>query len=72
MSKYNEQPINTFIVRFWWNRQGEGLDQSMHWHGRVEHIQSGERMNFRHSQQLINFIEHCLSLRHSPSADLRE
>ncbi|MFZ5809787.1 MAG: hypothetical protein ACOY16_10950 [Chloroflexota bacterium] len=52
-----EQPQNTFVVRFWWEWQEEGLEQRMGWRGRVEHVQSGEGMTFRDLHQLLAFIE---------------
>ncbi len=56
MPDYTEQPQNTFIVRFWWERRGEGTEQKPIWRGRVEHVQSGERMAFNEVGELLVFI----------------
>lgn len=52
-----ELPQNTFVVRFWWEWQGEGSDQLMGWRGRIEHVQSGEGTTFHEAHQLLAFIE---------------
>lgn len=57
-----EQPQNTFIVRFWWEDQGEGLSRTRGWRGRIEHVQSGEGMTFREAHQLLAFIEQFIPL----------
>lgn len=57
MSERPEQPPNTFVVRFWWKWQGEDPNQTMGWHGRIEHVQSGEGMAFLDVRQMVAFIE---------------
>lgn len=56
MPDHVKQPQNTLVVRFWWEWQGEGSNQTMGWRGRVEHMQSGEGMTFRDARQLLVFI----------------
>jgi len=57
MPAHTEQPQNTFVVRFWWEWPGEGSEPGRVWHGRAEHVQSGEGMTFRDMGQLLAFIE---------------
>jgi hypothetical protein len=57
MPHHEEQPQNTFVIRFWWEWQEESSDRSRGWHGRIEHIQSGEGISFRDRHQLLAFIE---------------
>ncbi len=64
-----EQPQNTFVVRFWWEWQGEGSEKARSWRGRIEHVQSGERMTFSEARQLLAFIERFVTLRSSPQDD---
>lgn len=56
-----EQSQNTFIVRFWWEWQGEGSNRTTGWRGRIEHLQSGEGMTFREAGQLLTFIGRFVS-----------
>jgi len=69
MPGHTEQSQNTFVVRFWWEWQGEGADQTMGWRGRIEHIQSGEGMIFHDSRQLLAFIERFVAPLSSPPRD---
>ncbi len=57
MPDYTEQPQNTFVIRFWWEWQGEGSGQAIGWRGRVEHVQSGEGMAFREVSELLAFLQ---------------
>ncbi len=57
MPHHQEQPQNTFVIRFWWEWQGEGSNRTRSWRGRIEHIQSGEGTAFRDQHQLLAFIE---------------
>lgn len=52
-----EQPQNTFVIRFWWEWHPEDSDRTRIWRGRIEHVQSGEGMTFREARQLLAFIE---------------
>lgn len=56
MPSHEEQPQNTFVVRFWWEWRGEGSDRKMCWRGRIEHVQSGEGATFRETRGLLAFI----------------
>lgn len=66
-----EQPQNTFVVRFWWEWQGEGSDKTRGWRGRIEHVQSGEGITFREVRQLLAFIERFIKPLSMPSIDER-
>lgn len=44
--------INTFVVRIWCE---SSLDASR-WRGRVEHLQSGERLAFEELERVLTFI----------------
>lgn len=69
MPGHTEAPQNTFIVRFWWEWQGEDLDQAMGWRGRIDHVQSGEGMAFREVRELLAFIECFVAPLSSPPGD---
>lgn len=56
MPHNSEGPQNTFVVRFWWEWQETGADQTLRWRGRIEHLQSGEGATFREAQQMLAFI----------------
>lgn len=72
MPGHAELPQNTFVVRYWWEWQGEGPDRTMGWRGRIEHVQSGEGMTFHEAYQLLAFIERFIKpLPLSPSDDSR-
>ncbi|HWE60779.1 MAG TPA: hypothetical protein VHB98_03635 [Chloroflexota bacterium] len=46
---------STFIIRLWTN--GESLtDQPPHGRGRIDHLQSGERLYFDHLDSALGFI----------------
>lgn len=49
------QPQNTFILRFWWEF-GE-VSQGPRWHGRIEHLQSGEGVSFKEAAQMLSFLQ---------------
>lgn len=61
MPHFQEQPQNTFVIRFWWEWKGEGSDRSRGWCGHIEHIQSGEGIFFRDQHQLLAFIERFIA-----------
>lgn len=67
MSHHEEQPQNTFVIRFWWEWQGESSDRSRGWRGRIEHIQSGEGIAFRDMRQLLAFMERFVARGSSPA-----
>lgn len=67
----SEQPQNTFVVRFWWEWQGEGSDQTRGWRGRIEHVQSGEGTTFRELNQLLAFIKCFITPLSIPTSDER-
>lgn len=69
MSERAQQPQNTFVVRFWWERREEGADHPIGWRGRIEHVQSGEGMTFYEARQLLAFIERFVAPLSSPSCD---
>ncbi|MGQ9494158.1 MAG: hypothetical protein ACUVR2_10405 [Anaerolineae bacterium] len=56
MPYHTEQSHNTFVLRFWWEWQGEGSHQTVGWHGRIEHVQSGQGITFHNARQLLAFI----------------
>ncbi|MBC7228304.1 MAG: hypothetical protein H5T61_13915 [Thermoflexales bacterium] len=66
MPEHAEQPQNTFVVRFWWERHGVDSDQTMDWRGRIEHVQSGEGVAFREVRELLAFIERFVAPLSSP------
>ena len=45
-------PVSTFVVRFWqeWSAAGP------RWHGRIEHVQSGECVAFLSPDGMLDFI----------------
>ncbi|HEM61496.1 MAG TPA: hypothetical protein ENO24_04325 [Chloroflexi bacterium] len=45
-------PASTFVIRFWrdWSA-GAGR-----WRGRIEHVQSGERADFVHPEDILRFL----------------
>ncbi len=45
-------PISTFVVRVWPKWSAERT----RWHGRVEHVQSGESIALQNEQALLEFI----------------
>ena len=51
-------PLNTFILRFWreWGSAG------VHWHGQIQHIQSGEHAVFTDSVTLLRFVGRWVQL----------
>lgn len=67
MPDRTEPPQNTFVVRFWWEQQGEDAEQTIGWRGRIEHVQSGERMAFRDVRELLAFIARFVAPLWSPS-----
>jgi hypothetical protein len=46
-------PLNTFVVRLWLEASGSG----MRWRGRVEHVQSGQSISFRRTDELVGFVQ---------------
>jgi len=44
----------TFVVRFW--REWTGAEAR--WRGRVEHVQSGQQVNFLEIEDLLGFFQH--------------
>ncbi len=66
MPDHAEPPQNTFVVRFWWEWQSGSADRAMGWHGRIEHVQSGEGMALRNVHELIAFIERFVAPLSSP------
>lgn len=69
MPSHTEQPQNTFVVRFWWEWQGKGPDEAIGWHGRIEHVQSGEGMAFHNTRQLLAFMARFVTSFESQVAD---
>ncbi len=63
MPGHTEQPHNTFIVRFWWEWQGEDSTQAMGWRGRIEHVQSDEIMSFYDVREMLSFIARFVPLK---------
>ncbi|RCK72944.1 MAG: hypothetical protein ANABAC_1089 [Anaerolineae bacterium] len=61
MPGHFQPPQNTFIVRFWREWQGSDAEQFSGWRGRIEHIQSGQGINFYKHQQMLDFIEQMIS-----------
>ncbi len=57
MPDQTEQSQNTFIVRFWWEWQGERSHRTTGWRGRIEHLQSSEEITFSDTRKLLAFIE---------------
>jgi hypothetical protein len=45
-------PTSTFVVRFWqeWSAAGS------RWRGRIEHVQSSQRMGFQDLDRMLTFI----------------
>jgi hypothetical protein len=44
--------MTTFIVRFW--REWTGAEAR--WRGRIEHVQSGQRAEFLHLDDMLRFL----------------
>ena len=44
--------ITTFVVRFW--REWTGAEAR--WRGRIEHVQSGQRMDFLYPDDMLRFL----------------
>lgn len=45
--------MTTFVLRFW----REPAAMEAHWRGSIEHVQSGEMMNFRDLDRMLAFIQ---------------
>jgi hypothetical protein len=45
-------PTSTFVIRFW----REWSTTAGHWRGRIEHVQSGQRVNFVELDCIIEFV----------------
>jgi len=45
-------PVSTFVIRIW----HEWSAKRTRWHGRVEHVQSGESTALQSEQALLEFI----------------
>ena len=45
-------PTSTFVVRLWqeWSAAGS------RWRGRIEHVQSGQRLGFQDLDRMVGFI----------------
>jgi hypothetical protein len=55
-----EDHVHSFVIRIWQEpREIEGAGPE--WRGRIEHVQSGERVYFRHLDKLVDFILTYLS-----------
>lgn len=53
MNGINPQtPMNTFVIRIW----REWSAGRTRWHGRAEHVQSGESVAMQSEQALLDFI----------------
>ena len=49
------QHAHTFVVRLW--LEGREIPQTRaEWRGRIEHLQSGERLYFREVTEIIPFV----------------
>lgn len=68
--EYSEEPQNIFVVRFWREWNGKGVDRMSGWRGRIEHIQSGEGTTFYEQHTMLEFIERFV--RPLPSLPQRE
>lgn len=72
MPDYTAQPQNTFVVRFWREWGGTDAEQTPGWHGRVEHVQSGEGMAFRDTRQLLAFMERFVAPLSAPLSGVEQ
>ncbi len=51
-------PQNTFVLRFWWSIEWDAEPmRGRRWRGRVEHLQSGETLNFTDMEEMIAFVK---------------
>ncbi len=52
-------PLTTFIVRIWWSEMQKEvpIPRRPRWHGRVEHVESGQSIAFRDLPTLLSFIQ---------------
>ncbi len=50
-------PQNTFVVRFWWDMGGTDSNAPQRWHGRIDHVQSGENIAFIDAREMLAFLE---------------
>ncbi len=57
MPDHSPPSQHTFVVRFWWEWEGEDTQRVRGWRGRIEHVQSGEGITFQEMRQLLAFIE---------------
>jgi hypothetical protein len=45
-------PASTFVIRFW----REWSATAARWRGRIEHVQSGQRAEFVHPEDILLFV----------------
>ena len=50
---YAERRLNTFVIRIW---QAWSLSEPR-WHGRIEHLQSGNMTTFQNLDQILTFMQ---------------
>jgi hypothetical protein len=50
-------PASTFIIRFW--HEWAGDDGHSRWRGRIEHLQSAQRLDFVHIADVLAFLSRC-------------
>jgi hypothetical protein len=46
-------PASTFVVRFWFERSAT----AGRWRGRIEHVQSGEHIDFVDPERILAFVQ---------------
>ncbi len=52
LKKPSPSPDNTFVIRFW----REWTANQGRWRGRIEHVQSGQRLDFVRLDDVIEFL----------------
>jgi len=53
-------PHTTFVIRIWWAQPATAsasAPEQRRWYGRVEHLESGQRMTFRDLSALLAFLQ---------------
>ena len=58
MTHHMSRPQSTFVIRLWREQGGKEAGSVQEWQGRIEHLQSGEGITFRHWDQLLEFMQH--------------
>jgi hypothetical protein len=61
----NSLEYKSFLLRLW--RENTNLSPQANWEAEVEYIQSGERLKFSTTDEILKFFEHELSEAKDPT-----